>query len=57
MSKNKDRYKDDYIVDPADLDILDELEVPKFEKINHKKKTGKHPGHGNKNVARKEKQE
>ena len=38
MSKNQDRYKEDYV--HVDLDELDELETEKFEKF-HSKKTPK----------------
>jgi hypothetical protein len=55
MSKNNHRYKDDYLVETDNLDALDELEVPKFEKINHKKKIGKHQGHGKNSETNKEK--
>lgn len=36
MSKNQDRYKEDYI--HIDMDELDELEVEKFQKLRPKKK-------------------
>ncbi len=54
MSKNKDRYHDDYLSKVDNFEELEELETPKFEKINHKKKAGKHHGHGTKETNRKE---
>jgi hypothetical protein len=44
MSKNQDRYKEDYT--HIDMDQLDELEVEKFQKLRPKKtapKTKKKP--------------
>lgn len=54
MSKNKDRYHEDYLDKSVDLEELEELETPKFEKINHKKKAGKHHGHGTKETTRRD---
>ena len=39
MSKNQDRYKEDYI--HIDMDELDELEVEKFQKLRPKKTASK----------------
>jgi hypothetical protein len=58
MSKNGNRYKDDYRVDVENLDALDEIETVKFEKLNHhKKKSGKSHGHGSKSPSKKDKPE
>lgn len=37
MSKNQDRYKEDYT--HIDIEELDEMEVQKFQKLRPKKKT------------------
>lgn len=45
MSKNNHRFKDDFRVEIDNLEDLEELEIPKFEKFNtHKKKPEKHRG-------------
>ena len=38
MSKNQDRYKEDYINLIENVDALEEIETPKFEKFRPKKK-------------------
>jgi hypothetical protein len=38
MSKNQDRYKEDYITLIDNVEELDEIETQKFEKFHPKKK-------------------
>lgn len=38
MSKNQDRYKEDYIALVENIEELDEIETEKFEKFRPKKK-------------------
>lgn len=57
MSKNHDRYKDDYRVEVENLDELDDLEVVKFEKFSpHKKKTDSRQSNDRKPTQTKERE-
>lgn len=43
MSKNNDRYKEDY--SNVNIEELDEIETEKFQKFRPKKKKNKKPSH------------